>query len=62
MNAISRLPLLGSLLSAIRRPRRRPTASELMAMDSVKFEEFVRTTGLEGRVTASLRKHENGAP
>ena len=55
-----RLPSLSGLRDALRRPpKRRPTADELMAMDKTEFRAFVRSTGLEARISHALRDEES---
>ncbi len=48
-----------SRLAGMRR-KRQPSSRELMGMEQREFLEFVRTTGLEARIAAALKKDEHG--
>jgi hypothetical protein len=58
-----RIPTIRDVLDVLHlRRRRRPTAAKLMQMDRSEFRAFVRTTGLEGRITRALSDSDHDAP
>jgi hypothetical protein len=57
-----KIPTFADVLDILRlRRRRRPTAVDLMGMDRGEFQAFIRTTGLEGRITRALSDQEHDA-
>ncbi len=51
---------IGRLIGMVRgRPVRRPTAAELMCMDDVSFDQFIRSSGLK-TVTTLARDESDG--
>jgi len=58
-----KIPTIRDILDVLHlRRRRRPTAAELMRMDRFEFRAFIRTTGLEARITRALSDSNHDAP